>query len=65
MGDNRELRTAIEAAIDSCIQEGILVDFFEKRREEVVKAMELEMIFERQKELEYLEEMKREKESEE
>ena len=56
---NDELKTAIEVAIDRCIKEGVLVDFFRKRREEVMKAMELDFTFERQIELESAAAMKR------
>jgi len=56
---NDELKTAIEVAIERCIKEDILVEFFRKRREEVMKAMELDFTFERQIELESAAAMKR------
>lgn len=35
--DKLDIRTAVINAIDECIEEGILVDFFEEHREEVVE----------------------------
>ena len=35
--DKLDIRTAVIKAIDECIEEGILVDFFEEHREEVVE----------------------------
>ena len=35
--DKPDIRTAVIKAIDECIEEGILVDFFEEHREEVVE----------------------------
>ena len=35
--DKLDIRTAVIKAIDECIEEGILVDFFEQHREEVVE----------------------------
>lgn len=56
---SQDIKKAIGAAIDRCIQEGILVEFFRKRRKEVMKAMELDFTFERQIELERKDAMKR------
>ncbi|MBR6452362.1 MAG: hypothetical protein IKS87_06620 [Lachnospiraceae bacterium] len=41
----------IEEAIDECIDSGILADFLKKRRAEVLKAMTIDMTFERREEL--------------
>ena len=41
---------AIREAIDRCIEEGMLVEFFEKRREEVEKAMVFDFTYEKQME---------------
>ena len=35
--DKLDIRTAVIKAIDECIEEGILVDFFEEHREEVIE----------------------------
>lgn len=35
--DKLDIRTAVIKTIDECIEEGILVDFFEEHREEVVE----------------------------
>lgn len=50
--DYMNLRAAIEYAIDQCIAEDILKDFFIEYRSEVVKMMQLDYTFERQIELE-------------
>ncbi|MBR1391908.1 MAG: hypothetical protein IJ567_10830 [Lachnospiraceae bacterium] len=49
------LNTAIEQAIDFCIQNHILEDFFRARKTEVTKAMTLDYTIERQLELNKLE----------
>lgn len=41
------LKMAINKAIDRCIRDGILVEFFDDNREKVVKAMALDYTFER------------------
>ena len=46
------LQYAIDRAIDRCINEDVLADFFKERRSEVVKAMVLDYTFERQLTLE-------------
>jgi hypothetical protein len=46
-----ELEPAIERAIDECIQEGVLVEFFKKRRNEVTKNMVLDYTWERREEI--------------
>ena len=35
--EDKDVRTAVTEAIDECVEENILVDFFEKHREEVVE----------------------------
>jgi hypothetical protein len=46
-----ELEQAIEKAIDECIQEGVLVEFLKKRRNEVTKNMVLDYTWERREEM--------------
>lgn len=46
-----ELKDAINMAIDKCIEEGIQSDFFQKKREEILRMTELDFSFERQLEL--------------
>ena len=46
------LEDAINRAIDECIEAGVLVDFFTRRREEVLKMEMLDFTFERQLQLE-------------
>ncbi|MBR6477005.1 MAG: DUF4351 domain-containing protein [Lachnospiraceae bacterium] len=46
-----ELINAIDRAIEECIAEGVLAWFFEERKDEVRKAMELDFTWERQREL--------------
>ena len=46
-----ELRDAINAAIDRCIQEEIQPDFFKENREEILRMAELDFTFERRLEL--------------
>ncbi len=46
--DYDNLTDAIEKAIDRCIREDILADFFGERRSEVLKVMELDYTFDRQ-----------------
>lgn len=43
-----ELRDAIEDAIDRCMEENVLRDFFRAHRSEVVKVVQLDYTFERQ-----------------
>lgn len=43
-----EIRQAITAAIDRCLEEDVLVKLLKERREEVTKVIELDMTFERQ-----------------
>ncbi len=50
--DYDELKEAIYRAIDRCIDEGILVDFFKNNRSEVVKVTQMDYTFDRQIELE-------------
>lgn len=42
---------AVSHAVDYCIENGVLVDFFTENREEVVKNMTIDMTFERRMEL--------------
>ena len=35
--EDKDVKTAVTEAIDECVEENILVDFFEKHREEVVE----------------------------
>lgn len=46
-----ESETPIEDAIKWCIKEDILKDFLSRRKEEVLKAMDIDMTFERREEL--------------
>lgn len=46
-----DLEDALNQAIDECIEEDILVDFFTRRREELLENGYLDFTFERQKEL--------------
>ena len=48
---NKDLKQAIEEAIDRCMKEDILREFLIVRRAEVVKEMELDYTFERRIEL--------------
>lgn len=48
----KDLRVAIECAIDQCIAENVLKQFLIEHRSEVVKMMQLDYTFERQLELE-------------
>ena len=50
--DKEDYDQAINKAIDRCIEEGVLVDFFRLNRAEVVKNMQLDYTFERQIEME-------------
>ena len=50
--DKEDYNLAIEKAIDRCIEESVLVDFFRLNRAEVVKNMQLDYTFERQLEME-------------
>ena len=45
------LEEAIQRAIDECIKEDILKEFFTTRRDEVVKVTEIDMTFETREEL--------------
>ena len=53
--DNKEVgqkdNDAVENAIDSCIAEGILADFFKRRRNEVTKVIMIDMTFEAREKL--------------
>lgn len=44
-----DLADAIESAIDQCIKEDVLREFFMEHRSEVVKMMQLDYTFERAK----------------
>ena len=46
-----DLRAAINRAIDECIREGILADFFKDRRAEVLEMAVLDFTFERREKL--------------
>lgn len=46
-----DLKTAIELAIERCINRGILADFFKERRQEVIKAMQMDYTFDRRIEI--------------
>lgn len=46
-----QLQDAINRAIDECIEEGILVDFFERKREVILEMEVLDMTFERREKL--------------
>ena len=48
----KDLRKAIDKAIDCCIQEGVLREFLMRRREEVTKVTQLDYTFDRRLELE-------------
>ena len=50
--DNEELATAINRAIDRCIEEDILAGFLRENRTEVVKVTQLDYTFDRLIELE-------------
>jgi len=49
--DSMDLEKPIKAAIDWCVENGILADFLKKRRQEVIDAMTIDMTFERREEL--------------
>ena len=46
--DYEELATAINRAIDRCIEEGVLAEFLKENRSEVVKVTQLDYTFDRQ-----------------
>ena len=45
------LKKAVDRAIDECVEEGILAEFFIKRREEVLEMAALDFTFERREKL--------------
>lgn len=51
IGKTRDLKEAINSAIDACIDEGILVEFLTLRRDEVVNVTVLDFTWERRAEL--------------
>ncbi|MCI8694354.1 MAG: hypothetical protein HFH91_16880 [Lachnospiraceae bacterium] len=52
MQPEKDLKEAIDKAIDRCIEEGVLREFLTKRREEVTKVTQLDYTFDRRIELE-------------
>ena len=52
MQPEKDLKEAIDKAIDRCIEEGVLREFLMKRREEVTKVTQLDYTFDRRIELE-------------
>ena len=51
MVENKDIKEAVSEAIDECIKEGILKDFFQKNRKEVEEVAALDFTFERREEL--------------
>lgn len=49
--NGKELEEAIDDAISDCIEEGVLKTFFEERRNEVKKSMQLDFTWERREQL--------------
>ena len=49
--DEADVKDFVKAAMDRCIEEGILTDFFKERYDEVVKVVELDYTFDRRLEL--------------
>ena len=46
-----DVKDFVKAAMDRCIEEGILTDFFKERYNEVIKVVELDYTFDRRLEL--------------
>ncbi len=51
ISEGKEVRDAVKTGLDTCIEQGILTEFFTKRYDEVMKVVELDYTFERRIEL--------------
>ena len=51
ISEGKEVRDAVKTGLDTCIEQGILTEFFTKRYDEVMKVVELDYTFERRMEL--------------
>ena len=51
ISEGKEVRDAVKTGLDTCIEQGILIEFFTKRYDEVMKVVELDYTFERRIEL--------------